>query len=135
MKVFYTNYDNRNSSTIADNKYGESKTDRSNYRPDPVAARDKLISMSLGSAGVPVYDFADGKIPDIVDSKYWNYILALKRKDLDVTELEQIRSTLELEVKTNVDKDKFEALLKEANEKKQEIETSEKSTENNSSSE
>lgn len=113
MKLFSRSF--KNTVKLSSIEYGDSITDLSEYRPDPVEARNKLLSVVGQSTGQGVYDFKDGKIDlDFIESKYWSYMLALKRKDLDVTELNQIKEALEADVKQNIDKDNFEAELKKA---------------------
>lgn len=93
--------------------YGESCVDLSHWKPDSQDIRDRLIANSLGSSGVGIYDFKDGKIPDDTNSYYFKALLALRRKDVDITEFEDIRTKLSDDVQKNMKKDEKEAYLKE----------------------
>lgn len=112
MKFFERSFSNKIKKDNLISDFGESLTDITNYRPDPSEARNRLLSAIGQSAGQGVYDFKDGKIDeDLISSKYWSYLLTLKRKDLDVTEVEQIRDHLQNEFSELLDKDRLKEIF------------------------
>lgn len=112
MKFFDRSFTNKIKKDNLISDFGDSLTDITNYRPDPSEARNRLLSAIGQSAGQGVYDFKDGNIDvDLISSKYWSYLLALKRKDLDITEVEQIRDQLQKDFAENLDKDRLKEIF------------------------
>ncbi len=94
------------------NPTGESKTDKSQFRPDIASTRDKAIQLEqtgLGRTGL--YD--DTKITDNEKQA----IAYARKQNRDITEIESIKNTLEKTIENGKEKDK-----KQLNEKKQNIE-------------
>lgn len=83
------------------NTTGESKTDKSQFRPDIASVRDKAIALQNSGAGRDgVYDIDDGK-KSMSDSEL-KAIAYARRAERDVTEITLIRDNL----KTIIENDK-----------------------------
>lgn len=82
------------------NTTGESKTDKSQFRPDIASVRDKAIALQNSGAGRNgVYDIDDKQTMTDQELKAIAYA---RRAERDVTEIESIRNGL----KARIEKDK-----------------------------
>ena len=83
------------------NTTGESKTDKSQFRPDIASVRDKAIALQNSGAGRDgVYDIDDDK--QTMTDQELKAIAYARRAERDVTEIESIRNGL----KERIEKDK-----------------------------
>lgn len=83
------------------NTSGESKTDKSQFRPDIASVRDKAIALQNSGAGRDgVYDIDNGK--KTMSDEELKAIAYARRAERDVTEISVIRDNL----KATIEKDK-----------------------------
>lgn len=84
--------------------YGKSLVDKSNYKPDIMLVRDRLLAGVAASTGRGIYDFADGKID--LENKYFNQLINMRSKALDVTEVEEIGAWIKAQAEGDIKKAK-----------------------------
>lgn len=86
------------------NTVGESKTDKSQFRPDIASVRDKAIALQNSGAGRNgVYDIDDGK-QTMTDGEL-KAIAYARRAERDVTEITAIRDNLKANIENDKEKD------------------------------
>lgn len=83
-----------------------SATDKSSFRPDAEQVRAMKFN-PLGESTTPLYDYADGKVPD--DDPISDVILAIRSGRLDRADVDQIKKSL-------LDHAKFDAEASHASE-------------------
>ena len=87
------------------NTEGESKTDKSQFRPDIASVRDKAIALQAAGAGRNgVYDINDGK-KTLSDTEL-KAIAYARRAERDVTEISAIRDSLKETIENDKETDK-----------------------------
>ena len=100
---FITMATKANSNVI--NTSGESKTDKSQFRPDIASVRDKAIALQNSGAGRDgVYDIDDGK--QTMTDRELKAIAYARRAERDVTEITAIRDSLKATIENDKVKDK-----------------------------
>lgn len=86
------------------NTTGESKTDKSQFRPDIASVRDKAIALQNSGAGRDgVYDI-DNEKKSITDQEL-KAIAYARRAERDVTEITAIRDSLKATIENDKEKD------------------------------
>lgn len=86
------------------NPKGESKTDKSQFRPDIASVRDKAIALQNSGAGRDgVYDIDDGK--QTMTDQELKAIAYARRAERDVTEITAIRDNLKATIENNKEED------------------------------
>ena len=87
------------------NTTGESKTDKSQFRPDIASVRDKAIALQNSGAGRQgVYDI-DGKKQTMTDQEL-KAIAYARRAERDVTEITAIKNNLKTIIENDKETDK-----------------------------
>ena len=87
------------------NTTGESKTDKSQFRPDIASVRDKAIALQNSGAGRDgVYDIDNGK-KNMSDEEL-KAIAYARRAERDVTEITAIRDNLKAIIENDKETDK-----------------------------
>lgn len=87
------------------NTTGESKTDKSQFRPDIASVRDKAIALQNSGAGRDgVYDI-DGEKQTMTDQEL-KAIAYARRAERDVTEISAIRDSLKATIENDKETDK-----------------------------
>lgn len=87
------------------NTSGESKTDKSQFRPDIASVRDKAIALQNSGAGRDgVYDTDDGK--ETMSDGELKAIAYARRPERDVTEITAIRDNLKATIENDKETDK-----------------------------
>lgn len=87
------------------NTSGESKTDKSQFRPDIASVRDKAIALQNTGAGRDgVYDIDDGK--QTMTDQELKAIAYARRAERDVTEISAIRDSLQATIENDKETDK-----------------------------
>lgn len=86
------------------NTTGESKTDKSQFRPDIASVRDKAIALQNSGAGRDgVYDINDGK--QTLTDQELKAIAYARRAERDVTEITAIRDNLKAVIENDKETD------------------------------
>lgn len=86
------------------NTTGESKTDKSQFRPDIASVRDKAIALQNSGAGRDgVYDIDDEK--KTMTDQELKAIAYARRAERDVTEITAIRDNLKTTIENNKETD------------------------------
>lgn len=87
------------------NTTGESKTDKSQFRPDIASVRDKAIAMQNSGAGRDgLYDIDNGK--ETLSDGELKAIAYARRAERDVTEISAIRDSIKTTIENEKETDK-----------------------------
>ena len=87
------------------NTTGESKTDKSQFRPDIASVRDKAIALQKAGAGRDgVYDIDDGE--QTMTDQELKAVAYARRAERDVTEISMIRDSLKATIENDKETDK-----------------------------
>lgn len=86
-----------------------SVVDASSFRPDSEAVRALKVNPAGASAGNPVYDYSDGKVPE--DDPISAAIVALRSGKLDKADIPQVKQHIINEAKDKAEVDKANKLL------------------------
>lgn len=87
------------------NTTGESKTDKSQFRPDIASVRDKAIALQNSGAGREgVYDVDNGK--ETLSDGELKAIAYARRAERDVTEITAIRDSIKATIENDKETDK-----------------------------
>lgn len=101
------------------NTTGESKTDKSQFRPDIANVRDKAIAMQQNGTGrTGLYDEENGK--KNLTNEELKAIAYARSANRDITEIEAVRDSLKATIDRNkeIDKDKLKAIEEDTDFKK-----------------
>lgn len=106
-------------------KWGNSITDTSHWRPDSSLMRAEMGIDATASAGL--YDYES---QDEANEAQNDFMAYLRRKDLDITEIEQVKTFIEKDLEKQMEKARKEMEQKELENLSQENTTETKQTQN-----
>lgn len=114
------------------NTTGESKTDKSQFRPDIASVRDKAIALQeSGNGREGVYDITDGK--QTMTNEELKAIAYARRNERDITEITAVKDALQSSIERGKEQDKQDLKNKiEQEEMKETFKKIAKNTEKNS---